>query len=276
MMRLAERVLHSGLRLSGFRSRFVSTPIGTVHALDRPGRGDLAPVVLLHGLSASAADFAPLFRHLRGHRRIVAVDLFGHGLSAPIQDVPSAALHAALAHAIDAIVDEPAVVFGNSLGGLMAVRYALARPDQVSRLILASPGGAEMDAEAMATLLQQFRMETVADAREFMNRVLARPDWRSWAMAWSTRSRFSRRGVQTLLRRADPADLLSPAEIAGLRMPTLVLWGRADRVLPEMCREFFRKNLPIHAKFEEPGEYGHAPFLDDPEGLAARIAKFAA
>ncbi len=48
------------MRAFGARSRMINTPEGTVHVLEMPGRGKLAPVVLIHGLSSCALDYGPL------------------------------------------------------------------------------------------------------------------------------------------------------------------------------------------------------------------------
>ena len=69
-------------------------------------------------------------------------------------------------------------------------------------------------------------------------------------------------------------DLLTPGVLARLSMPTLLLWGKRDRILPASSLEFFKRHLPPHAEVEEPWSFGHSPFLEQPEELARRIASF--
>jgi pimeloyl-ACP methyl ester carboxylesterase len=270
---LIDRLQIHRLRLAGFQSRQVVTRRGRLHVLDAPGRGTLPPVLLLHGLGSAAADYAPLLRRLRRHvRRVVALDLFGHGASdamepgTPVRDLVDSVLEA-----IDQVVDEPMVVFGNSMGGLAAVRVARSRPALVRALVLASPGGAPMDADALEEFLRGFRLDTHAAAVEFLERCLGEPGWSLHPLAWGTRRRFGRPEVRSLLDAVAPGDLLSPDDVRSLRMPILVLWGDRDRVLPSAHRAFFQENLPPHAHFEEPRGFGHAPQLDSPAAVTRRL-----
>ncbi len=91
-------------------------------------------------MTSLAAEWAPVFTRLRGP--IIAVDLPGHGKSdVPADGMRARAIDVMLCEALDALIVTPAVVFGNSLGGLAALRYAVARPERVCGLILNSPGG---------------------------------------------------------------------------------------------------------------------------------------
>src|SRR5678815_2871498 len=114
----------------GYESRRVATTDGPVHVLDARGDGDLPTVVLLHGLGSWSVDYLPLFSRLRRHvRRIVAPDLLAHGHSGdPVPSGRLPALWDALAGALEATLDEPALVYGNSLGGLAALRLGIDRP----------------------------------------------------------------------------------------------------------------------------------------------------
>ena len=58
-------------------------------------------------------------------------------------------------------------------------------------------------------------------------------------------------------------------------MPTLLVWGRAERILPASGLAFFRAHLPPHARIEEPERCGHSPHLDRPAWLARTLVDFA-
>ncbi|HEX8795332.1 MAG TPA: alpha/beta fold hydrolase, partial [Polyangiaceae bacterium] len=102
--------------------RWVDTPLGPVHTYDVEGRGSLPPMVLLHGLGASATPFGPMMGRLRPHvSRLVAPDYPGHGFSGEAAGVVTpTALFEAMTTALDALLVEPAVLVGNSLGGAVA------------------------------------------------------------------------------------------------------------------------------------------------------------
>jgi pimeloyl-ACP methyl ester carboxylesterase len=268
----------AGLRLGGYRSLRVRTPAGRVHVLEARGRGRLPTLVLLHGFAAAGWSTWPLFRRLRPHfRRLVIPDLPAHGLSEP---PPGALTPGALAEplvaALDQVLDEPALVFGNSLGGALAVHVARARPELARGVLLASPGGAAMTSDELADFRDLFRVRTHADALRFIDRVLvdSRTPLRP-LYALGLRALFRRPRMRGFLDGLTPDDCLSPADLAALRMPVLLLWGRGDRVLPRAHRDYFVRHLPPHAVIEEPGEHGHCPYLDDADACAARVLRFA-
>jgi pimeloyl-ACP methyl ester carboxylesterase len=123
--------------LSGGSSRTVDTVVGGLHVIDIPGKGTLPPAVLLHGITSRGCDQGLLAMNLIKHcKRVILVDLPGHGKtplpppsSDPDQD--AANLPRAVSQMIDALLgNERCVIWGNSLGGLIAVKVALQSPQK--------------------------------------------------------------------------------------------------------------------------------------------------
>ncbi|MEO0325451.1 MAG: alpha/beta fold hydrolase, partial [Myxococcota bacterium] len=84
--------------------------------------GTGAPLVLLHGLGASALSWAPIFRGLALDRRVIVVDLPGHGESAPFPDgFTLAGAGRAVAGLLEALGARDAVWVGHSMGGQIAL-----------------------------------------------------------------------------------------------------------------------------------------------------------
>ena len=109
-------------------------------AIDETGQGP--PLVLLHGVGASRAVWRRVTPALAEDRRVIAPDLPGFGESAPAAngfELDTAA--AALADPLAERAGGPFDLLGNSLGGAVALRLAVARPDLVRRLVLAAPAG---------------------------------------------------------------------------------------------------------------------------------------
>jgi pimeloyl-ACP methyl ester carboxylesterase len=265
------------MRLDGYRSHYVPTSAGRVHVLDALGHGPLPPVVLLHGLSSAGVHFLPLLRRLRGHvRRVVAPDLLAHGFSDSPPVMRAELMKSALVAALDDVLDEPSVVYGNSMGGLAAVRYALARPAQVRGLVLSSPGGAAMDDAELRRFASGFSLTSHDEALGFVDRMLARKSRFRQLLAWGVRRQFGDPRVRALLSALAPADLLQPEELAALPMRVLLVWGRDERVLPREHFEFFRRHLPGDTRIEQPEGFGHAPYLDDVGAVARQILAFVA
>jgi pimeloyl-ACP methyl ester carboxylesterase len=277
IQRTADRALARALRLGDVRADLVRTAAGRVHVLDATGSGPLPPLVLLHGLGAGGVHYARLIRRLRPYvRRIIAPDLLGHGLSDLLPPgAVAATVHEALRDALDVVLDEPAVVFGNSLGGLAAVRYAQARPAATLGLVLVSPAGAPMAPDELAAFLHGFDLDSHGAALEFADRLFHRPHPLRHLLAVGIRSRFGTAAVRRLLEEATSEALLTPADLGGLAMPVSIVWGGADRVLPTSHRDFFFAHLPPHAERLTPPAYGHAPFLDHVDAVADHLLAFA-
>ncbi|MEV7359561.1 alpha/beta fold hydrolase [Kitasatospora sp. NPDC091276] len=107
------------------------------------GPEDAAPLVLLHGSGANAAMWADDAALWARHFRVYAVDVIGEpGLSAPVRPELHSDAHALwLDDVLDALRVERAAFVGTSLGGLLALDYAIRRPQRVDRLALRCPCG---------------------------------------------------------------------------------------------------------------------------------------
>jgi pimeloyl-[acyl-carrier protein] methyl ester esterase len=102
------------------------------------------PLVLLHGFAMHGGLFSPVLPALAGRARVHVVDLPGHGWSTAVAPFAMSSIVAAIDAATDAATagDEPLTVLGWSLGGQIAMRWALARPGRIamsSRTPIASP-----------------------------------------------------------------------------------------------------------------------------------------
>src|SRR6185295_6558260 len=179
LMPLAERVGRRALWRRGAKSQWPMTRYGRMHCYDAPGAGPLPTIALLHGLGAGATPFGPLLMRLRKDvRRVLAPDQLGHGFSAGrTAPLTPASLLEATRQTLDRLLDEPAIVVGNSLGGAVAVRYALSSPRNVKALVLVSPAGAPCDDAEWRDLKRLFAMSSRADAAVFFRRVYHEPPW---------------------------------------------------------------------------------------------------
>ena len=70
-------------------------------------------------------------------------------------------------------------------------------------------------------------------------------------------------------------DFLGPQDLAAIRQPLHVVFGRQERLFPDRSREFWRAHLPAGAVFEEPEGFGHSPYLDDRQWAVDRILALA-
>ena len=274
---LAERLGRIALHGQGVRSRLVPTHDGRVHAYDAPGKGHLPPTVLLHGLGSSATPFAPLLACLRPHvRRAVAPDYLGHGFSeeSRVRMTPHT-LSTAMTAALDELLDEPAIIVGNSLGGVVGLAYAVARPERVRALVLVAPAGALSTDEEWRYIRQTFAVDSPAAARALFTRLYHKPPWFTPLVAREVLGAFERRGVRDIVETATNEHACMPEALASLAMPVLLIWGESERILPARHFAYFSENLPKHAKVERHAGFGHCPHLDAPARLAERLVAFA-
>lgn len=263
------------LWIRGFRSRTLGTSVGAVHALVAEGWGDGPPIVVQHGIGSAAVHFGGVLPGLRAvSRRVIAVDLPGHGFS----DVPAQPLKHALlpglVEALDALVDEPVLFVGNSLGGAAAVRYAHARPERVAGLLLVSPGPMDMPDDELPGFLDRFRVDDLAAATRFVDRIHASPPPYRRLIAPVVRATFGQPHLRAMVDGVARPDLIDASELRGLRVPVRVMWGRREGLLPEGHLRFLRDHLPEHAELIEP-DWGHCPHLDAPDALGDAIATYA-
>ena len=277
-MDLIDRLAIKHLRRLGFWGVRVDGPHGVHHLFDGPGHGPLPPVVLLHGFSSRATHLARLVALLQPHvQRILVPDLLGHGLSDP---PPASGSNQQVAEGLfgvlDACLDKPAVLFGNSLGGMVGIRYASQRPDRVAGLFVTSPGGAPLPEAEHQRFLERFRPRDLDDARRLVDLAFATPPRFPDLAARNLLTRMRAPTVQTILDQMTEDDLLTADELARLRMPVRFLWGQGERILLPEHLAFFTAHLPAHADIERPDGYGHIPYFENAEDLARRLVDFAA
>jgi len=273
-----ERIGRAALRSRGLSSRHVDTPLGPIHVYDGQGQGRLPPIVLLHGVGSNATPFAPLIARLQPHvRRIVAPDYPGHGFSGEARaEVTPVALFEAMTTALDGLIDEPALVVGNSLGGALALHYAITSPDRVAGLVLLSPAGAACRDEEWSALRASFELHTRADTMVFIERLYHRVPLLARILAHELAdATVMRRAPREIIASASGDAAHPPEALAALPMPVLLVWGRSERLLPDSHFEYYRRHLPHHAVLERPDGLGHVPQADSPSRVANRILRFA-
>jgi pimeloyl-ACP methyl ester carboxylesterase len=272
----AEKLARYAMNRRGLSSRFVDVAGVRLHVYDGRGGGSLPPLVLIHGLGSGGAAFAGLVRHLSPHvGRIIIPELPGHGFSTRgDRAITPELLLEAIGGAIDVVLDEPAIVYGSSLGGGIAIKYALERPALVRALILVSPAGAPLPDDEWQALMKTFHVQDPREARAFLERLYHRPPWFLALVAREFPHVLARPAVREILDSATQAHAPSPEDLGRLTMPLLFLWGRSEKLLPASALRYFRAHLPPHAVIEEPEGFGHTPQLEVPGKLAARMLAF--
>ncbi len=255
--------------------------------------GEGPPLLLLHGVGDNAFDWQWVMPALAHTYQVYALDLPGSGGSAkPLPDY-SPAFFARFATAfLDALGVERAAVVGNSLGGLVGLRLALSGPERVAALGLVSSGGLgrEVTYALRSLALPGFGKLAVAWGKRrpgALQRALGRSallfahPWRvprEWikeqyrlarlpgfleAQLATVRAQVGLRGQREVL-----VDRLSH-----LKVPTLVVWGARDRVLPYSQGQEAAARLP-EGTLELVPDCGHAPHVEQPERFVSGLGEF--
>lgn len=264
-------------------SRFVTAAGIRFHIRDR-GQGPV--LVLLHGQAINLYAWEPAAKLLAADHRVISVDLPGHGLTGP--DPQGRYALAQMAESIDALMVVLGIprfaLAGNSLGGGVALRYALAHPDKLDALILVdavggpatSPGplafrlqGASLIGALMQWFTPQWTVRLVL-ADTFGNPARLTDDEVTSTYELLLRSGNRNAGRQTLLGALDPEIATRIAQIA---TPTLVLWGSRDTWIRPDDARWFGMHLPNASVVILDGP-GHMPMLEDPEASTAAMEKF--
>jgi 4,5:9,10-diseco-3-hydroxy-5,9,17-trioxoandrosta-1(10),2-diene-4-oate hydrolase len=256
---------------------------GVSLAYDDEGAG--SAVVCLHAVGHGAGDFAALGRRLHARHRVVALDWPGQGASGPDREPPRAARYATLLEgALDALGIRQAVLVGNSIGAATAIRFAHARPDRVTGLVLANPGGLDVpDRLARGVVGAMVRFFAAGERgaawfpaafAAYYRLVLQR------SPAAAQRARIVAAGMEIapVLRAAwegfGAPDADVRAHVAALTCPVLFAWAVRDafvqlgRALPSIRRVPHARLVRFPA--------GHAPQLETPEAFAGEVEGFLA
>jgi pimeloyl-ACP methyl ester carboxylesterase len=140
---------------------------------------------------------------------------------------------------------------------------------------LLSPAGAHLPGDHAAEVLATFRMRGRPEGRRFLDKLYHRAPLYTRLVAHELPRWMGRAPVRDLLEHAHEIAF-STDELAKLAVPTVLSWGKSERLLPASGLAFLKAHLPPHVRVEEPHGVGHCPQLDDPRALARRLAAFLA
>ena len=244
------------------------------------GSGEATPLVMLHGWAMHSGVWRTFAHHLAQRRRVIAVDLPGHGAS-PALPFTWPVLREAL-HAI--MPQEPTICLGWSLGAMAAIDYATHYPRQVAALILITanprfvasedwPGLSLPNLHAMAeelcrdapAVLRRFwalQVHGMSDAPRHLQHLHA------VLTAYPPPTLDTLRQGLVLLRDAD----LRP-QFASLPMPVLTLFGGRDKLVPKEVMAALCALRPSTDAQLLP-RAGHIPFITHESDVLAQIQRF--
>src|SRR5207302_1700774 len=224
--------------------KFVTVYGARIHYVEA-GRG--VPLILIHGLADDTTILDPVIPRLAARFRVIALDQIGFGRSdKPLLNYRISTFVDFLHGFMSELKIERASLIGNSLGSWVAAAYALAHPERIERLVLSDAAGyaaltKTMDSRALRAL-----------------RVASRDDIRYLGPLAFHDKRFYQDVDAAFKERVTAGDSYTVAQVLDsmirgddaldnklqtLKQPTLVLWGREDKLIPLSFGEQFHREI---------------------------------
>jgi pimeloyl-ACP methyl ester carboxylesterase len=260
---------------------------GIEMAYEEHGAGT-RPLVLVHGFTGSRRDFSWRFAELAAFGRVVALDLRGHGDSTHLGEASSYTLEqlaADLVGFLDALGIESCDLLGHSMGGMAALRAALARPPALASLILMDTAARAPDGlpRALLELAGRIALEVGTERLLEIMRERAPAETRSeadrrleaaWGKGyWSEWRCPNFRALDPVAYGAFGAAILDQASLgprlAEIDCPTLVLVGAGDASFLLPADELAR-GIP-DARRVDIADAAHQPQFENPRAWLAAI-----
>lgn len=277
----------------GGATLFARGPAGqAIHYRDQ-GCRTCPAMVLLHGANASLHTWEPLVARLGADYRVITLDLPGHGLTGatPDGDYGPDGMMAAVDVVAAQLRLDRFILGGNSMGGGISWRYALAHPDRVEALLLLNAAGMPPRAGEQGPASNiGFRIMRYGVGRWLAGQITPRSLIKSsleqsvsnqavvteaavdryWELL-----RFPGNRQATAKRATLPRDMAAADRIGAITAPTLVLFGAEDRIINPSAAQTFGERIKGAQVVLLPG-IGHLPMEEDPDATAAAIRTFLA
>ena len=240
-------------------------------------------LILLHGVCASLHTWDGWTDRLKGHYRIIRLDIPGFGLTGPAPDSSLYQIDEAVKLFEKLVAEmklEKFYLAGNSLGGYIAWKYTLKNPDKVEKLILVDSVGFPQPLPGLIAfasnpvirpfarhMMPRFMFNNaVEEVFGDKSKVTDKLKERYFELAMREGNKGSYVDVFTEMRRLCKDKNLS-AGIKDLKPPTLVMWGTRDKWIPFKYFENWKQELPT-AKFIQYEGAGHTPMEEIPDETA--------
>jgi pimeloyl-ACP methyl ester carboxylesterase len=258
---------------TGMTTTKVTTSVGEV-TVTATEYGTGRPYLVLHGGAGpvSVGRFAELLA-ASGDARVIAPTHPGfNGTPRPERLASVAGLAEVYSELLNALRLEGVTVIGNSVGGWIAAELALLQNPRLRKLVLVDAGGLKIDAHPAADVnsltLDQVMALSYRNPEKFRVDPSRLTDQQKAAMAGNRAALRVYAGDAT-------ADTGLLDRLRGIRVPTLVVWGDADRIFPMEHGEAFAAGIP-GARLHVIEEAGHLPQLEAPEVMVRVVRDFAA
>lgn len=273
-------------------SDFVDVKGQTVHIRDEGPRDDPTPLLLIHGTASSLHTWEGWARVLKSERRVISFDLPGFGLTGPFtgayppDDYSGEAYVRFVLDLMDTLNVPRAVVAGNSLGGEIAWRLAARAPERVAALVLVDAVGPAFTPRSVPIGFRLARVPGLGRITEWLlpRSIIAEGLQDTYGDPSKVTPELVDRHFELLLREGNRHALglrLQQQRIDGpdadrigrLTLPTLILWGSRDRLVPPEVGATFQRLIAGSQRVLLDG-LGHLPQEEDPARSLVPLKRF--
>ncbi len=268
-------------------SQFIEIAGMKIHLRDEGPRDDPTPIVLLHGTGASLHTWNGWTDALKSNHRVIRFDMPAFGLTGPSPDGDYTIEN--YSRVVVAVLDrlrvEKVILGGNSLGGYVAWATALLHPSRVEKLILVDSAGYPYKAQSVPIA---FKIAETPVLNQLMQYVLPRgivessvknvygdpslvtPELVGRYFDLTIRA-GNRQALGDRFRQTRPGPLAE--RVVELKVPTLILWGDLDRLIPPENGERFHTEIE-GSQLVHFAELGHVPQEEDSFNTVAAVKRF--
>lgn len=232
-------------------------------------------VILLHGLGANAGIWAANIGALSAHYHVIAPDQIGFGHSdKPLIDYRIATFVDFLYGFMQSQKIAKATLVGNSLGGWIALDFARQHPEMVEKLVLVDAAGLSFESAPPTVNLNP---ASIDDTKKVLGVVFYNQAMVTDLAAAVVFARHLKDNDGYTIRRVIDgfagSNQLEDTKLSSVRVPTLVLWGANDALLPLSMGERFHAGIS-GSKLIAIKECGHIPELEKPEEFNRALLDF--
>ncbi|MFC4910184.1 alpha/beta fold hydrolase [Actinomadura gamaensis] len=270
-----------------------------IHGYRRAFRraGDGPALLLIHGIADSSETWLPVFEALAERFTVIAPDLLGHGASAkPRADYAVAAYACGMRDLLTVLGVDRVTVVGHSLGGGVAMQFAYQFPERCERLVLvasagmgsqvhpvfrlASAPGAGPGLVLLSSAPVRTAVLTAAPLVKLLGAAGLGPDFdyvltRYAQFADPTARRAFLRTIRAAADVRGQAITMRDRSYLAVNLPTLIIWGTRDRIIPASHAEIAHRSL-TGSRLELFEGAGHFPHHHDPTRFADLLTTFIA
>lgn len=274
-------------KYGGPPSRFLKVGDLNVHYRDEGIPEDSLPVVLLHGTGSSLHTYDKWVSVLKHRERVIRMDLPAFGLTGPFSDRNYSIDHyvAFLNRFLIQLGISDCIIAGNSLGGQIAGEFAIRHPEKVAKLVLIDAAGYKFNSKSTPIAFRMARMPVVNKLLTFITpKFMAQSSVENvYADKSKVTDSLVDRYFELTLREGNrqafvdrltfPSDTFDVEQLRSLKLPTLILWGEQDMLIPVSNALRFHDDLPNDTLIILKST-GHVPMEENPEKSLEALMNF--